>query len=104
MFTPTVGRDVQWREANRRNQKQTNQNHGLVPTPPLSGLGAFWGGGGLAHVIGPWNGLASLPLPLHTVKLKLAALMVTWHKDTFACPHLPIKCPVLCHTLSSLPT
>ena len=33
-FGPTEGRDVQWREANRRRQRQANQHHGLVPNPP----------------------------------------------------------------------
>ena len=33
-FKPTEGRNVQWREANRRRQRQINQHHGLVPTPP----------------------------------------------------------------------
>ena len=33
-FGPTEGRNVQWREANRRCQRQANQHHGLVPTPP----------------------------------------------------------------------
>ena len=30
---------MQGREANRRRQRQTNQNHGLVPSPPKGTLG-----------------------------------------------------------------
>ena len=33
-FGPTEGQNEQWREANRRRQRQTNQNLGLVPPPP----------------------------------------------------------------------
>ena len=32
-FGPTEGQTEQWREANRRRQRQTNQHHGLVPNP-----------------------------------------------------------------------
>ena len=35
-FGPTEGQNEQWREANRRRQRQTNQHHRLVPNPPLT--------------------------------------------------------------------
>ena len=33
-FRPTEGQNEQWREANRRRQRQTIRYRGLVPTPP----------------------------------------------------------------------
>ena len=33
-FGPTEGQNEQWREANRRRQRQTIRYQGLVPTPP----------------------------------------------------------------------
>ena len=33
-FGPTEGQHEQWREANRRRQRQTNQHHALVARPP----------------------------------------------------------------------
>ena len=61
LVEPTEGQDEQWREANRRRQRQTIRYRGLVPKPPTprcptnalsnehspfgsSFLGLFWGG------------------------------------------------------------
>ena len=45
-FRPTEGRNEQRREANRRRQRQTNQNHDLVPKPPSHSFARQSSGGG----------------------------------------------------------
>ena len=57
-FGPTEGQNVQWREANRRRQRQTNQHYGLVPTAPLPQCPPPLGGG--AH----WDRSPPPPVPL----------------------------------------
>ena len=49
-FGPTEGQNEQWREANRRRQRQTIRYRGLVPTPPPppAKFGQIAGGGGVA--------------------------------------------------------